>query len=95
MPDQTAPIDVTLAAVKELAREGRVHQIGISKYRASLVRAADATSGRDGIARFVSVQNQYNLLERTVESELLLVAPELGLAFVPYFPSANGLLTGK
>lgn len=92
-PDPETPIEETLAALDELVQEGKIRQIGTSNYDAGMLRAADAA--RAGGARFVSAQNEYNLLTRGAEQDSLRAAAELGLGFLPWFPLANGLFTGK
>jgi aryl-alcohol dehydrogenase-like predicted oxidoreductase len=94
-PDPEVPIAETLGALDELVREGKVRQIGSSNFDARQLRAADAEAARLGTARFVSAQNHYSLLARGVEADVLPVVEELGLGFLPYFPLANGLFTGK
>ncbi|MEP6574681.1 MAG: aldo/keto reductase, partial [Gemmatimonadota bacterium] len=78
-----------------LVRAGKVREIGCSNFTAELLRTADTTSRARGIARFVSVQNEYSMLHREPEQEVLDECQRLGIAFLPYFPLANGLLTGK
>jgi aryl-alcohol dehydrogenase-like predicted oxidoreductase len=93
-PDPTVPIADTLAALDDLAREGLVREIGCSNFTAAQQReAADAVA--EGAARFVSVQNELSLLERADENDGLAGAAEHGLAYIPYFPLASGVLTGK
>ncbi|CAN5488181.1 aldo/keto reductase [soil metagenome] len=94
-PDPLTPVDETLAALDELVREGKVRELGNSNYDAQQLRAADQSAREHGMARFVSAQNQYNLLDREVETEVLPAAAELAIGFLPYFPLANGLFTGK
>jgi aryl-alcohol dehydrogenase-like predicted oxidoreductase len=85
-PDPTTPIADTLGALLELVREGKVREIGCSNFSAAQIREA---------GKFVSVQNQYSLLHREPEAEVLPECRRMGLAFLPYFPLANGLFTGK
>ncbi|WP_437730862.1 aldo/keto reductase [Sorangium sp. So ce1335] len=93
-PDPETPIGETLEALDALVRAGKVREIGSSNFSASQLRgAAEAT--RPGAARFVSVQNEYSLLQREPEREVLATSERLGLAFLPYFPLASGLLSGK
>jgi aryl-alcohol dehydrogenase-like predicted oxidoreductase len=92
-PDPDTPIGDTLAALGELVREGKVREIGCSNFSAQLLRDADEAAR--GGPRFVAVQNEYSLLHREPEREVLPECERLGLAFVPYFPLASGLLTGK
>jgi aryl-alcohol dehydrogenase-like predicted oxidoreductase len=93
-PDPKVPIAETLGALDSLVKAGKVREIGCSNFSADQLRAAHAAV-KAGAARFVSVQNQYSLLHREPEAEVLPACDELGLAFLPYFPLANGLLTGK
>jgi aryl-alcohol dehydrogenase-like predicted oxidoreductase len=91
-PDTSTPIADTLGALNELVKTGKVREIGCSNFSAEQLR--EAASVRSG-ARFVSVQNNYSLLHREPEAEVLPECKRLGIAFLPYFPLANGLLTGK
>ena len=93
-PDPQTPIAETLAVLDELVKAGKVRELGCSNFSAQQVREAEAAV-RAGAARFVSVQNEYSLLQREAEREVLPECRRLGLAFLPYFPLANGLLTGK
>jgi aryl-alcohol dehydrogenase-like predicted oxidoreductase len=93
-PDRDTPIGDTLAALDELVRAGKVREIGCSNFDAPLLDAADAAPAA-GAAHFVSVQNELSLLEPADAEDALLAAQRLGLAYIPYFPLANGLLTGK
>jgi len=93
-PDPTVPIADTLGALDEAVKAGKVREIGCSNFSAQQLREAeDAVKG--DAARFVSVQNEYSLLQRAPEAEVLPECERLGLAFLPYFPLASGLLTGK
>lgn len=93
MPDPDVPIADTLGALNELVSAGKVRDIACSNFTAGMLETAhDAARGR---ARFVAVQNQYNLLHREPEREVLPVCERLQIAFVPYFPLASGLLSGK
>ena len=94
-PDPRVEIGDTLDALAGLVRAGKVREIGCSNFTAEQLRTADATSRSRGIARFVSVQNEYSMLHREPEQEVLDECRRLGIAFLPYFPLANGLLTGK
>ena len=93
-PDPTVPIADTLGALDELVQAGKVREIGCSNFSVEQIREAEAAV-RPGAARFVSVQNEYSLLHREPERGVLPECERLGLAFLPYFPLANGLLTGK
>lgn len=93
-PDPGVPIGETLGALDELVRAGKVCEIGCSNFSVEQLRKASrAVSG--GATRFVSVQNEYNLLNREPEDGVLDECERSGLAFLPYFPLASGLLTGK
>jgi aryl-alcohol dehydrogenase-like predicted oxidoreductase len=93
-PDPQVPIADTLGALDQLVKAGKVKEIGCSNFsEAQLDEAARAT--RSGAAGFVSVQNEYSLLHREPERSVLPACERLGLAFLPYFPLASGLLTGK
>jgi len=93
-PDPTVPIADTLAALNEAVRAGKVREIGCSNFSAAQLREAEDAVKADA-ARFVSIQNEYSLLQRAPEDEVLPECERLGLAFLPYFPLASGLLTGK
>src|SRR5215207_1756968 len=93
-PDPQVPIEDTLGALDELVKAGKVREIGCSNFSADQLHEAEAAN-RDGTAGFVSVQNEYSLLHREPERDVLPECERAGLAFIPYFPLANGLLTGK
>ncbi len=93
-PDESVPIADTLGALAELVEAGKVRQIGCSNLSVAQLREAREAAGEH--PAFVSIQNQYSLLAREVERDGVLEAcNELDLAFLPYYPLANGLLTGK
>ncbi len=94
-PDGVTPIEETLGAMSELVDEGKVRYIGSSNFEAAQIVEADELARAHSWHRFVSAQNQYSLLERRVEEELLPVCERLGIGLLPYFPLASGLLTGK
>ena len=94
-PDPATPIAETLAALHELVVEGKVRYIGSSNFAAWQVADADWIARDRGHERFVSAQNHYNLLERQAEAELVPACERFGVGLLPYFPLANGLLTGK
>jgi aryl-alcohol dehydrogenase-like predicted oxidoreductase len=94
-PDGVTPIVETLGALDELVREGKVRAIGASNFSAEQIEEADAVAHEHGLTRFTAVQNQYSLLSREAERDVLPTCERLGLAFIPYFPLASGLLTGK
>ena len=94
-PDPTVPIADTLGALNELVIAGKVREIGCSNFSAAQLREANDASTQGGLARFVSVQNHYNLLKRDDEAYVIPECERLGLAYLPYFPLESGLLTGK
>ena len=94
-PDAKTPIEETLRALDDLVRQGKVRFIGCSNLPAKDVIAAQATARAHGLTPFVSCQDEYSLLEREIERELLPVITARGLGLLPYFPLASGLLTGK
>lgn len=95
LPDESTPIVETLGALDELIAEGKVREIGCSNFDSRLLAEASRAADESGGARFVSVQNQLNLLDRRQEADTLAAAAEYGLGILPYFPLASGLLTGK
>jgi aryl-alcohol dehydrogenase-like predicted oxidoreductase len=94
-PDPLTPIADTLGALDELIAAGKVREIGCSNFDAGQLRDAAAAADASGGHRFVSVQNHYNLLHRSDEEEVLPECRREGLAYLPYFPLASGLLSGK
>ena len=94
-PDGETPIAETLEALDELVRAGTVRAIGASNVSAEHLEEADAVAREHGLTRFVAVQNEYSLLAREAERDVLPTCERLGLGFVPYFPLASGLLSGK
>jgi aryl-alcohol dehydrogenase-like predicted oxidoreductase len=94
-PDGETPFAETLEALDELVRAGTVRAIGASNFSAEQIEEADAVARERGLTRFAAIQNEYNLLVREAEDAVLPACERLGLGFVPYFPLASGLLTGK
>jgi aryl-alcohol dehydrogenase-like predicted oxidoreductase len=94
-PDGVTPLAETLEAMQGLVAEGLTRAIGCSNVSAAQLVEADELAKANGGPRFVAVQNQYSLLEREAEDDLLPAAQRLNVGFVPYFPLASGLLTGK
>ena len=94
-PDPRVPIEETLEALNELIEEGKVRHIGHSNYSAEQARRAQSVAKRLGLKTFVSTQNEYNLLTRDAENEIIPAAQAMGLGFLPWFPLYNGLFTGK
>lgn len=93
-PDPNVPVADTLGAMGDLVQAGKVREIGCSNFSGEQLREA-AGAVRPGAPRFVSVQNQYSLFHREPERDALPECERQGLAFIPYFPLANGLLSGK
>lgn len=94
-PDPETPIEETLTALAELIEGGMVRFIGLSNFSADEVTEAQAAAERLGMPGFVSSQDEYSLLVRELETTLLPTLKEHKLGLLPYFPLANGLLTGK
>ena len=94
-PDGVTPIEETLGALHELVQEGKVRAIGSSNFTAAMVEEADAIAAERGLTPFASEQSEYSWLARDAEDELLPACERLGVGFIPYFPLASGLLTGK
>ena len=94
-PDPQVPIAETLGALAELVASGSVLEIGCSNFSAAQLDEAEAAAAATGGPRFVSVQNEYSLLKRAPEAEVLPACERLGIGFLPYFPLFSGLLTGK
>ncbi|WP_427008028.1 aldo/keto reductase [Pseudarthrobacter sp. H2] len=94
-PDPRTPIDETLAALDELVASGKVRYIGHSNRAGWQIAEAEFVARARGGSRFISSQNHYNLLDRRAELEVTPAAAAYGLGVLPYFPLANGLLTGK
>jgi len=91
-PDPNTPIAETVQALNDAVKAGKVREIGCSNFSVEQMRAANSTSGPK---HFASVQNEYSLMKRQPEADVLPECARTGVAFLPYFPLANGLLTGK
>jgi aryl-alcohol dehydrogenase-like predicted oxidoreductase len=94
-PDGVTPLEETLGALDELVREGTVLAAGSSNFSAQLVEEAHAAAAERGVTPFATEQSEYSWLRRDAEQELLPACERLGIGFIPYFPLASGLLTGK
>ncbi|MEP6759919.1 MAG: aldo/keto reductase [Sporichthyaceae bacterium] len=94
-PDPVTPIAETLAALHELVIEGKVRYVGHSNMAGWQLAEAEHVSREHGFSRFISVQNQWSLLDRDIEREVVPAAQHYGVGVLPYFPLAQGLLTGK
>jgi aryl-alcohol dehydrogenase-like predicted oxidoreductase len=94
-PDPRTPIEETLRALDDLIRQGKVCYIGCSNMPAWQVVGAHWTAQADNLHAFVSCQDEYSLIDRSIEKELIPAAAAYGLGLLPFFPLASGLLTGK
>jgi aryl-alcohol dehydrogenase-like predicted oxidoreductase len=94
-PDPLTPMEETLRALDDLVRQGKVRYIGCSNHRAWQVVEAACLSRTLGLNTFISCQDEYSLLVRDPETELIPAMQSYGLGLLPFFPLASGLLTGK
>jgi len=94
-PDGVTPIEETLGALHELVQAGKVRAIGASNFGAEQIEEADRAAQDNGLTRFTAIQNEYSLIKRGDERDVIPTCERLGLAYIPYFPLASGLLTGK
>jgi aryl-alcohol dehydrogenase-like predicted oxidoreductase len=94
-PDGETPIDETLGALDELVKAGKVRYIGCSNFSAAQLDEAAGAARENSFESFVSLQNEYSLLKRDIEADVVPECEQLGVAVLPYFPLASGLLTGK
>jgi aryl-alcohol dehydrogenase-like predicted oxidoreductase len=94
-PDPTVPIDETLTALERLVQEGKVREVGCCNLTSAGLVEADEAATRLGVHRFVSNQAPLHLLQRASLEELMPTCERLGMVFIPYYPLASGLLTGK
>jgi aryl-alcohol dehydrogenase-like predicted oxidoreductase len=93
-PDPSTHIADTLGALEELVHTGKVREIGCSNFSAEQLREAQSAVSGDA-PHFVSVQNEFSLLHREPEGDVIPECRRLGIGFIPYFPLASGLLSGK
>jgi aryl-alcohol dehydrogenase-like predicted oxidoreductase len=94
-PDPQTPIEETLSALDDLVRAGKVRYLGSSNFTGWQVADAEWTSRTRKLERFVSAQNEYSWLDRDIERDVVPALETYGIGLLPYFPLANGLLTGK
>ncbi len=94
-PDPSTSIEETLGALNDLVHQGKVRWIGSSNFSAGQIEVAEEVARGAGFHRFVSAQNHYSLAVREAEDEVLPACEMLRIGFLPYFPLASGLLTGK
>ena len=95
LPDSMTPIEETLRALNDLVRAGKVRYIGCSNFAAWQLSEALWTSKVNNLQSFVTVQPQYNLLDRRIERELVPCCQAYDIGVIPYSPLAGGFLTGK
>ena len=95
MPDPLTPMEETLRTLDDLVQSGKVRYVGCSNHKAWQVTEAKWISRRDGIERFISCQDEYSLIVRDAEKELIPAMETYGIGLLPYFPLASGMLTGK
>ena len=95
VPDARTPIEETLRALDDLVRQGKVRYLGNSNFAGWQIVEAHWTAETKHLAKFISAQNHYNLMERGIETEVVPAAKQYGLSILPYFPVASGFLTGK
>jgi aryl-alcohol dehydrogenase-like predicted oxidoreductase len=94
-PDPTVPVGETLGALNLLIEQGKAREIGCSNFSAEQLREAHDVAGTAGLRGFACVQNEYSLLHLSPRDGVLAACDALGIGFVPYFPLASGLLSGK
>ena len=94
-PDPLTPLDETMQALDDLVTQGKIRYIGCSNLPSWQVVESQWISKSMGLNRFVSCQDEYNILNRNVEAELIPAMQKYGCGLLPYFPLASGLLTGK
>ncbi|MET0866141.1 MAG: aldo/keto reductase [Nakamurella sp.] len=94
-PDPATPLEETLSALDDLVRAGKVRYLGNSNFHGWQVADADWVARSRNLDRFISAQNEYSLLNRAAETDLVPALQHFGIGLLPFFPLANGLLTGK
>jgi len=94
-PDPATPVDETLRALDDLVRDGKVRYVGCSNFTGWMIADAHWTATTNGLAPFISAQNEWSLLNRAIEREVVGACERFALGVIPYFPLSSGLLTGK
>lgn len=94
-PDPNTTVEETLRALDDLIQQGKVRYLGCSNLSAEQLREAESTAERNKLRKFITSQDEYSLLVRDIERELLPVVEQFGMSELPYFPLASGMLTGK
>jgi len=95
VPDKNTPIEESLRALDDLVRSGKVRYLGNSNFSGWQIADADWTAKQHGLNGFVTAQNLYSLIDRSLEQEVVPACQQFGLGILPFFPLASGLLTGK
>ena len=95
IPDPATPIEETMRALEDLVRQGKVRYVGASNFAAWQLVEANWTAKAAGASPFIANQEEYSLLMREAEAELIPAMQAAGIGFLPFFPLASGLLTGK
>ena len=95
MPDPTVPLEETLGALQELVQAGKVLEIGCCNINGKALREAAEIAASHGLPQFRSTQSALNLFKRTALDDEIPACEELGMVFIPYYPLASGMLTGK
>jgi aryl-alcohol dehydrogenase-like predicted oxidoreductase len=95
IPDSATPIEETLRALDDLVKSGKVRYIGHSNFSGWQISDADWAARSEGLNRFATAQNLYNLLDRRLEREVIPACQRYGIGILPYFPLSSGMLTGK
>jgi aryl-alcohol dehydrogenase-like predicted oxidoreductase len=95
LPDPSTPIDETLSALDDLVHSGKVRYIGNSNFSGWQIADADWVARTRHLTPFISAQNQYSLLTRDAEKDVVPACARFGLGLLPFFPLESGLLTGK
>lgn len=94
-PDPATPIEETLSALDDLVHEGKIRYLGHSNFTGWQTADAEWTARTRNLERFISAQNEYSLLQRGIEADLVPALEHYGIGLLPYYPLASGLLTGK
>ena len=95
VPDATVPIEETLGALDKMVRDGKVREVGCCNLSGEELALADTVANEAGLRPFASIQNPLNVIQRGALDDVMPVCERLGVAFIPYYPLASGVLTGK
>ncbi|MGE3855355.1 MAG: aldo/keto reductase [Dehalococcoidia bacterium] len=94
-PDPETPIEETLRALDDLVTSGKVRYVGVSNYEGWRIADAQWAARVNGLVPLLSIQSEYNMINRSLEAEVIPAAQRFGLGLLPFYPLASGLLTGK